>query len=414
MTNAKGKCCCCCACESATKPNDNVETTPLPNLFKRKRSDEVQEPNKVQVASDGEDESVEIEFLSTNSEEMDDLDDLFPGEFPNVTNRTLSFGNERPEDEESLDPYDNTPPGYIPNISQRTILFGNEKTIEEENEYEDEIDEVTLRTVIPASDCSYHPTYTGLSSHESATEMMTSQTALSQSVSSVTSQDPNGIGWINSTQWSNAEWDGVPFDPTGKTNAEIFAFMFPNVNTMRGLRARFYEVNPYADVTNPTPREIEDWNLEVIRHARSLLGISTPVDHDKCLYLRARWGQERRFTTYWDSSYPGVNGSSYGPCAGSGNSHCGATFVPNASDQTPYANSSCGNVVECGTPSGSEGIIGQPADIPWSIKLARIIGTFVSSEGLGGHAGPFFNRTLFGSSWWYTGGGGVTFRGKWR
>lgn len=36
------------------------------------------------------------------------------------------------------------------------------------------------------------------------------------------------------------------------------AFIFPKgVNTMKGLRERFYEVNPFTDKANPTVAEIE-------------------------------------------------------------------------------------------------------------------------------------------------------------
>jgi hypothetical protein len=269
-------------------------------------------------------------------------------------------------------------------------------------------------------------------------DMMNTSTIISQNVPTVTRQDPDGIEWISPTTWTNAQWDGNPVDPTTLTKSQLCAYVAPTSNTIRGLRERFYEVNPYADNTNPTVAEIDAWNLEVIRHIRNLLGITTPVNHNPKLYLEARWADERKFTQVWDSTYStGVPGTSDGPCwdpAGSTNpvdtatGHCGASFFPNATDRAAYiaGNPYQGNFITypelASYParySQTEGLASVNANIPWSIKLGRIIANWFCTEGLTGHSGPFVNRQEFGCSWWLVPGytttsGQLGFRGKWR
>lgn len=256
----------------------------------------------------------------------------------------------------------------------------------------------------------------------SPAQMIREQTWLSQLVSNVSSQDPDGIGWITPSQWNNAIWDGTPIDPTTLTKAQLCAFIRPNGNyySVRGLREHFYTVNPFADTTNPTVQEIEDWNLEVIRHFRNLFGNPAPVSNDARLYIECRWSDERKSTTVWDTKYPS------GTCAGSTDSHCGESFFPDTTDrneqiaQAPYNNNTANypellNYNE--RASKSVGIQGLSADIPWSIKLGVVISRFICEEYLTGHPGPFINPTSarehFGCSWWSTGGGQVRFRGKW-
>lgn len=232
--------------------------------------------------------------------------------------------------------------------------------------------------------------------------------------------DPNGIPWISAGSW--VPWDGVTtINPCTSTTAQIEAFIFPKpggVNCMRGLRELFYKVNPYADNANPTVAEIENWNIEVIRLFRRLLGFDEathPVSNDKCTYLKAAWATERLHTNYWTAGYPGTQDSATGPCTqpSSSNAHCGASFIPNPTDQTPYLCPS--NMAPCTNTLAAEGISNHNTDIPWSIKMSRIIGSYLHSDGIGGHTGPFVGRPLFGSAWYIdpTKPGTMEVRTKW-
>jgi hypothetical protein len=157
-----------------------------------------------------------------------------------------------------------------------------------------------------------------------------------------------------------------------------------------------------------------------IRQLRRLVGISEqekPIKMDLCLSAIALWfkshflslrGDEYKFTTKW-----GDNSATCGR-----NSHCGHSFYPpTKEEQAPYfpagyfdTNSLC---VKRG--GGSEGIGSTNADIPWSIKMARTPCSFIAREGITGHPGPFFGRTIGAINIWYSGEGrGATVRGKWR
>ena len=59
------------------------------------------------------------------------------------------------------------------------------------------------------------------------------------------------------------------------------------------------------------------------------------VKQDHCMFARALWGDERKFSTTWDAKYPGRLDSAAGPCVGGNNAHCGASFIPDADDQAP-------------------------------------------------------------------------------
>lgn len=262
-------------------------------------------------------------------------------------------------------------------------------------------------------------------------------------------QDPDGTSWLTPANYEAAKWDGKPFDLTGKTNSpsdrkEICDFLAPpgSSQTIRGLRERFYEVNPFADVTNPTLAEIDDWNLEVIRHIRKLFGITLPIDHDARLYLEANWASERKYTTVWDADYPGpIDGNAAGPCK-MGDfrlavEHCGDGFIPSvAAHRAPYIAAppynndlvkypqlspsvypgpkSEGNPL--GRFSKASGISQIEDTHPWSIKLAQIFKRWICAEGPMGHAGPFLGRRYVGMSWWHEPGqvaDQIGFRGKW-
>lgn len=202
-------------------------------------------------------------------------------------------------------------------------------------------------------------------------------------------QDPDGITWLPPERWPAATWDGIPRDVLTMTNAEIMAYAFPNANTMRGLREHFYNINPFQDIANPTIREIDNWNLETIRHFRKLFGILTPIWNDYRLYLRAQWGAERKYTTYWDAAYP--NGIS-GPNPAE---HAGADFIPSIEHQQPYLQGS----TPVSLMQGAEGIFSANTNISWAIKMTRVIAQVVGAEGRTGHGGPFFGRTYVGMNW---------------
>jgi hypothetical protein len=202
------------------------------------------------------------------------------------------------------------------------------------------------------------------------------------------SHAPDDIGWISPATWAAARWDGKPFNVCGKTTAQICNWAFPNRDTMRGLRELFYDTNPFADNVKPTIAEIDAWNVRVIQHFRNIIGAPTEVKPNKCLFLRAQWGEEKKLTRVWDTAeYTDT-------CLGEKNSHCGARFIPSCPDQIEYLGnppSPC-----CVLTPGAEGIFGVDSDLPWSIKLSRIIGGSLCREGLTGHTGPFVGREFVG------------------
>ena len=271
----------------------------------------------------------------------------------------------------------------------------------------------------------------------SAMQMMINQTIKSQQSPTVDSQDPDGIKWLTPQIWANTTWDGTPFDTTGKTNSQICSWLRPsNSYAIRGIREKFYQVNPFQDNTNPTPAEIEEWNIEVIRHMRALLGNTRPVRNDPRLYLEARWADERKRTTAWDTQYPstsygtasGICWTTTGTAVDTAGGHCGEAFFPNSQDraqaisQQPYQNDfqkypDLTNYATEPRRAQAAGINSINADIPWSIKLSVIIANWICTEGLTAHPGPYVGtgaRATFGCSWWYTGGTTTSYRGKWR
>lgn len=252
----------------------------------------------------------------------------------------------------------------------------------------------------------------------SGAERIDKATDVSQAVPSVTNQGPDP-GWIGTT-WDNGwgDWDGTPISIDGLTPSQICPLLFKNGFTMKGLRQLYYNTMPFADETAPTVAEIDAWNIEVIRHLRRLVGNTTPLEGDPRLYLEAQWADERRFTRVWDSEYPGTNCSAYGPCVSCGNQHCGATFVPSFEDQAPYLTQYPGLEPFNFITGGAEGIGAVNTDVPWALKIVQRISNWVCTEGTGGHAGPLFNRTRVGMSF-YTAidasgnAGGTTLRMKW-
>ncbi len=216
--------------------------------------------------------------------------------------------------------------------------------------------------------------------------------------------DPDSITWISKSTWDNARWDGKTiYDPTKMTRAEFETAICPNAgDTIRGIREVFYRTNPFRDNKNPTKAEVDEWHRIALNHVRALVGYTTAdrlVQKDHCMFKRALWGDERQNTRMWDAKYPGTDGSAAGPCVGGTNAHCGASFIPSATDQAPYF---IGTPQTCVAGQGSEGITSAPkSNIPWSIKWSRGFCGFLGGEGFwGGHVGPFFHREKFGFNFW--------------
>ena len=231
--------------------------------------------------------------------------------------------------------------------------------------------------------------------------------------------DPDGVGWISPSDWAAATWDGTIYNPSRMSKADFAAAICPSVDRVRGIREVFYRHKPFADNKNPTKAEIDEWHRIAINHVRALIGYTTEdrqVKKDHCMFARSLWGDERKFTTLWDAKYPGTLGSAAGPCQGSGNAHCGASFIPELADQAPYLP---GGHAACSATQGSEGVFPAPkSNIPWSIKWSRALCNTLLAEGFwGGHVGPWFHREMFGFSFWDSDPGNnnsiATLRAKW-
>jgi hypothetical protein len=216
-----------------------------------------------------------------------------------------------------------------------------------------------------------------------------------------TSHDPDGVSYLSADSWVKAQWDGTIYDPTKMTPEKFYDCMCPHVDQVRGIREVFYKYKPFADNKNPTKAEIDEWHRIAINHVRALVGYTSEdrqVKKDYCLFARAHWGDERKFTTIWDAKYPGTVGSAAGPCQGSGNAHCGASFIPDATDQIPYLPK---DHAACTAGPGSEGVFSTKSNIPWSVKWSRGFCSTLKAEGFwGGHTGPWFHREKFGLSFW--------------
>lgn len=294
----------------------------------------------------------------------------------------------------------------------------------------------------PVEGNQYTPnhTFTTWSTEE---EMINEITAVSQASPHIFSQDPDGHSHVLPWMWDLGTWDGTPVDPSSMTQSELCVWLKPvqteNHYVIRGIRELFYEVKPFVDNEAPTPREIDLWNIEVVRHFRRMLGISTPANLDARLELEARWASERKWTQDWDAAYPldcdgnNTKGGPCGPCWDGGTAvdtaggHCGAAFFPNAGDRAPYLASQPylndvskypeldNYTVRRGASEGTSAI---GVEVPWSLKLAMIIANWICDEGLTGHPGPYVNpvnaRETMGFDWWWNGTGGVAFRGKYK
>jgi len=290
----------------------------------------------------------------------------------------------------------------------------------------------------PVANPTYQsPGYSGESPTRSMDNMIDQATIISQDVPTVTSQDPDGILWIDPSAWT--PWDGVTtIDPRTVSKSTLCEWVRggTNPNTIRGLRERFYEVNPFADNTNPTVAEIENWNLEVIRHVRRLLNVNVPIRYNTRLMLECIWSDERKHTEIWDTKYPGrtdPDNSASDICNAADTSlaqgHCGEAFFPtNITDRNvytsaaPYLNNTTNypDLVNYTSRYGqTAGLASVNTNIPWSIKLGRILTAWICGEGYVGHPGPFINpdtaREEVGMSWRIDPNNSAStgFRGKW-
>jgi len=214
--------------------------------------------------------------------------------------------------------------------------------------------------------------------------------------------DPDSVTWITKAAWESSKWDGTVYNPSKMTKAAFMAAICPSVDRVRGIREVFYKHKPFADNRNPTKAELDEWHRIAINHLRALIGYTSAdrqVKKDQCMFKRALWGDERKFTTMWDVKYPGTVGSAAGPCQGSKNAHCGASFLPSAADQAPYLPA---GHASCSAVAGSEGVFSAPkSNIAWSLKWSRAFCNTLAAEGFwGGHIGPWFHREKFGFSFW--------------
>lgn len=253
----------------------------------------------------------------------------------------------------------------------------------------------------------------------SAQEEINTITKLSQAHKLVKNQGIRGI-----TVWSTDDkyykdansWDCKETkDPCKTPPKEMLNWIFPSYGAarygglaMRGLDKVYDQVKPFKDENNPTVQEIEEWNRIVILHFRRLMGITTPLENDRCFYLKTQWANERHYSTIWDALYPGT-------CQGSTDLHCGFTFEPDCKDQTKYIV----NGGTCCPKSGSkiEGISGAALEIPWALKIVKVIGGYLNQDGYYSHTIPYLTCKKVGQSWHIRDpnpeGGWVEHRAQW-
>ncbi len=217
-----------------------------------------------------------------------------------------------------------------------------------------------------------------------------------------TAHDPNSVEYLTAASWDTARWDGTVYNPSRMSRADFFRAICPHVDQVRGIREVFYAQRPFADDRNPTRAEVDNWHRIAINHVRALVGYTSQdrqVRPDHCLFARALWGDQRQRSMMWDAEYPGVLNSAAGPCMGTSNPHCGATFLLSAEDQVPFLPE---GHPTCTAAPGAEGIFSGPkSNIPWSVKWSRGLCNTLAAEGFwGGHVGPWFHRETFGFSFW--------------
>lgn len=217
------------------------------------------------------------------------------------------------------------------------------------------------------------------------------------------------------------EWDGVTtfpiWCPTSYTDAQKiqhrkdwYDFVFPGLSTgnfcIRGLKQLYEANNPFADPYNPTVREWELWNDKVLNHFRTLSGLSSAIPLQE-LYIMCAWSKERKTTDIWDTEYPGVLDSTYGPCLGGTNIHCGSTFKPTVlEEQSPYWNEFFVKYPSVVRPplitlnAASEAVTvwyNGTAMTAFSRNLRKLFeGCGTNGDQIAGHAGPYAFRKNYG------------------
>jgi hypothetical protein len=214
--------------------------------------------------------------------------------------------------------------------------------------------------------------------------------------------DPSSVS-LTPEQWSLLQWDGIPLsDICRKTKQELCNFLFPVGSVMRGLREKFQLLQPFCNPQSPTLSEIENWNLEVIKHFRALLGVSIPINFTRELMLYARWADEKTFTNMWNDKYPPI-------CDPKGDVHCGFGFAPSSTDQAPYRNN-IPPVPSSELGMAAEGVFGFDPTLSWFVLLSNIIRGTLCDEGLWDHTGPFIHAKELGYSIFINDQGGASFR----
>ena len=222
--------------------------------------------------------------------------------------------------------------------------------------------------------------------------------------------------------WAASTWDGVPFEngkwrekpiPPGGNIArwrEVLAWLAPRGRPMiRGMHDLYYNTVPlpFADKFNPTTQEIDAWNIIALNHVRALLGEPKLIGYDATLMLEVKWASEMHHGTVWHEKY--------GDQCVTGNSHCGADFQPDSEDRLkaiacPPYNSDYEKYPELKdyhifTPSQpknrgtGDGNASTEARVPWSLRLATMVVSWIATEGWSGHAGPYLTRRWVGMHW---------------
>lgn len=214
---------------------------------------------------------------------------------------------------------------------------------------------------------------------------------------------------FNSPSFKKEDWDSTEWDckttlpnPCYKDGVKDawkpqVEWVFPK-KILRGVLQLYEAKKPFCDPDNPTVYEIEQWNLEVIRHLRKVMGITTPVVYMKELFVKSRLSDEKKFSSYWnegvmcnpDKYWGDFNNPTETP-------HCGFGFIPK--DQTKYEKYFDGQPKTTTNSMSAEGIFGFSLEEPWSTKLMTIIYNTMISEGYCGHSGNFTFSEKIGMTW---------------
>jgi hypothetical protein len=230
--------------------------------------------------------------------------------------------------------------------------------------------------------------------------------------------------------WVASRWDGIPFEngkwrerpPVPDDNSaagiaakkkrwkEVLDWLAPRGKPMiRGMHDLYYSKSPppFADKFNPTTAEIEAWNLIALNHVRALLGEPVVAKYDATLMLEVKWASEMHHGTVWHAKY--------GDQCITGNSHCGADFQPDSEDRLKAINCPPYNAdyvkypelkdYHIFTPSQpknrgtGDGNASTEARVPWSLRMATMVASWIGSEGWTGHASPYLTRRWVGMYW---------------